>query len=90
MSDSRAESRGVLGGWATSRSDALADTYRGRAASRVRAVSGARYHALAEADGVGISVSGLRRVTRTNVYAESRAARFGRGHSRAVMIRVRR
>ena len=58
--------------------------------SRVRVISDAGYHARATSNGVGLVVSGPSRFGRANVHAESRAVRFGRSHSRATVIRVRR
>ena len=81
---------GLFGGYARSVSDSLADTYGGVADSRVVADSRAGYRASADANGIGISVSGPRQYSPVDVRATSRAARFGRGQSRAVAVEIRR
>jgi hypothetical protein len=89
FSDSQAVSRGRLGGLATSVSDAFSNTYGGHAVSRVSAVSDAGFRARAQANGIGLSVSGPFRGARADVRAESHAYRSGRADSRSIVIRVK-
>jgi hypothetical protein len=88
-SDSRATSNGWWGGRAVSASDSLADTYGGVANSRVHSDSQAGYWASADADGIGVSVSGPHQYSNADVRAYSRSDRFGSGRSQAVGIELR-
>jgi hypothetical protein len=88
-SDSRAVAHEWMGGYADSTSDSLADTYGGVANSRVISDSEAGYHATADADGIGVSISGPRRASNANVRAVSQSTWFGNGVSRAAAIEIR-
>jgi len=89
-SDSRAVSRGWLGGRATSISDSLADTYGGVATSNVLSDSRAGYRATANADGIGVSVSGPRQRSQVTARAYTRGTFLGNGQSRAAVVEIRR
>jgi len=88
-SDSRSVSHGSFGGRATSVSDSLADTFGGVARSRVISDGRAGFFASADADGLGVSVSGPGRFSNTDVRAISRSTWFGRGQSRSAAVEVR-
>jgi hypothetical protein len=88
-SDSRAISHGYLGGHAVSRSDSIADTFGGVARSRVLSDSEAGFQASADADGVGIAVSGPRRNSTVQVLSISRGFRYGHDRSSASAIELR-
>ena len=82
-------SHGSYGGQAASRSDAVADTYGGVARSNVLSDSRAGYRASAQADGLGVSVSGWRRQSDVRVRSISRGQYLGQSRSRAVSVKVR-
>jgi hypothetical protein len=90
LSDSRATSQGIFGGRASSVSDAHAETFGGLSTSQSRVHSDARYHALAESDGLSVSHSGFWQDARSGVRAESRSTHSGQSRASAVKIQIRR